>query len=103
MPFTSVAKCNSWVESRERCVVPFWHNHFVFGVRLVVLGSGFRGMTERSQDMGDGSVLKMIGDIERGMVEFENGDDPEHRNHSWYHDTSQGEVGEHSRFASLSD
>jgi hypothetical protein len=30
--------------------------------------------------MGDGSVLEVIGDIKWGVVEFEDGHDPENRN-----------------------
>jgi hypothetical protein len=43
----------------------------------------------------------MIGDIEWGVVEFEDGNDPENRNECRDHDTGQSEVGEHGGLACL--
>jgi len=87
MPFTSVTKRNRRVEGHQGCVIPFWDDDFVGGVWAVVFGRWFRAVSERSEDMGDSSVLEVIGDIERGMVEFENGNDPENRDDCWDHDT----------------
>ena len=51
--------------------------------------------------MGNGSVLEVIGDIKWGVVEFEDGNDPENRNECRDHDTGQSEVGEHGGLACL--
>jgi hypothetical protein len=51
--------------------------------------------------MGNGSILEVIGDIEWGVVEFEDGHDPENRNECRDHDTGQSEVGEHGGLACL--
>jgi hypothetical protein len=51
--------------------------------------------------MGNGSILEVIGDIEWGVVEFEDGHDPENRNECRDHDTGQSEVGEHRGLACL--
>jgi hypothetical protein len=51
--------------------------------------------------MGNGSVLEVIGDIEWGVVEFENGNDPENRNECRDHDAGKSKVGEHGGLACL--
>lgn len=43
-------------------------------------------MSKRSEDMWNGSVLEVIGDIEGGVVEFKNGNNPENRDDCWDHD-----------------
>jgi hypothetical protein len=51
--------------------------------------------------MGNGGVLEVIGEIEWGVVEFEDGHDPENRNECRDHDTGQSKVGEHGGLACL--
>ena len=51
--------------------------------------------------MGNCGILEVICDIKWGVVEFENGNDPENRNECRDHDTGQSKVGEHGGLACL--
>lgn len=101
MPFTSITKGDGWVERGQRCIIPFGNDYLVFVVGLVVLGWGFRTITVRNQDMGNGGVLEVVSDIEGSMVEFKDGDNPEDGDECWDHDTGQSEVGEYGSLARL--
>jgi hypothetical protein len=79
MPFTSIAQSDGWIEGRQGCIIPFGSNNFVFGVGFVVLWSGFRAVTQRSEDMWYGRVLEMVGNVHWRVVELVDGNYPEHR------------------------
>jgi hypothetical protein len=101
MPFTSIAQRDGGIELSEGRVIPFGDNDFVLSVGLVVLWRGFWAMAEGDEDMRDGGVLEVVGDVHWRMVELEDGDDSEDRNERWDQDGDQGEVGKDLRSTSL--